>query len=40
MLDTGILIQPMPVCETEWQHPETYPNPNLLANIRRDGITL
>jgi len=40
MLDTGILVQPLPVWETEWQNPETYPNPDLLANIRREGISL
>ncbi|MET3614519.1 antitoxin ChpS [Rhizobium aquaticum] len=40
LLEKGILIQPLPVWELEWQHPERYPNPRLLANIRRDGIAL
>lgn len=40
LLEKGILIQPLPVWEQEWQHPERYPNPRLLANIRRDGIAL
>jgi predicted nucleotidyltransferase len=40
MLQTGILIQPLPIWESEWQHPEHYPNPELLANIRREGIRL
>jgi predicted nucleotidyltransferase len=40
MLETGILIQPLPIWESEWQHPEHYPNPELLANIRREGIRL
>lgn len=40
MLETGIRIQPFPLWEDEWQHPETYPNPELLSNIAREGIRL
>ena len=40
LLDTGIRIQPLPVWEAEWAHPENYSNPHLLFNIARDGITL
>ncbi|MBC7719812.1 MAG: nucleotidyltransferase domain-containing protein [Chitinophagaceae bacterium] len=40
LLDTGIRIQPLPVWEAEWAHPESYSNPHLLFNIARDGITL
>jgi len=40
LLDTGIRIQPLPVWESEWAHPETYSNPHLLHNIARDGIAL
>lgn len=40
LLDTGIRIQPLPVWEAEWAHPENYCNPHLLRNIARDGITL
>ena len=40
LLDTGIRIQPLPVCEAEWAHPENYSNPHLLHNITRDGIIL
>jgi predicted nucleotidyltransferase len=40
LLETGILIQPLPVWEDEWQHPETYKNPALLRNISRDGVRL
>ena len=40
MLDTGILIQPLPIWEAEWAHPESYSNPYLLANIKREGIRL
>ena len=40
LLDTGIRIQPLPVWEAEWAHPENYSNPHLLFNIARGGITL
>jgi predicted nucleotidyltransferase len=40
LLDTGIRIQPLPVWEAEWAHPDRYSNPHLLRNIAREGITL
>jgi predicted nucleotidyltransferase len=40
LLDTGIYIQPIPIWESEWEHPETHPNPRLLENIRREGLPL
>jgi predicted nucleotidyltransferase len=40
LLDTGIRIQPLPIWEKEWGHPETYSNPRLLRNIEREGIRL
>jgi antitoxin ChpS len=40
LLETGIRIQPLPIWEDEWQHPETYSNPRLLHNIDREGIRL
>jgi|SRR6185369_15726732 len=40
LLDTGIRIQPLPVWEEEWAHPELYSNPRLLQNIAREGIAL
>jgi predicted nucleotidyltransferase len=40
MLATGIRIQPLPVWEEEWAHPELYSNPHLLQNIAREGIAL
>lgn len=40
LLDTGIRIQPLPIWEDEWEHPETYSNPHLLHNIQREGIRL
>jgi predicted nucleotidyltransferase len=40
LLETGIRIQPLPIWETEWAHPETYANPRLLHNIEHEGIRL
>ncbi len=40
LLETGIRIQPLPVWEEEWEHPDTYTNPQLLQNIAREGIRL
>lgn len=40
LLDTGVRIQPLPIWEDEWRHPEHYSNPLLLKNIARDGIQL
>jgi predicted nucleotidyltransferase len=40
LLETGIRIQPFPLWEEEWRHPETYSNPGLLQNIKHEGIYL
>jgi antitoxin ChpS len=40
LLDTGIRIQPLPVWQSEWDHPDEYSNPWLLKNIAREGIRL
>lgn len=40
LLDTGINISPLPVWQDEWEHPDTYSNPELLNNIAREGIRL
>ena len=40
LLDTGIRIQPLPIWEEEWLHPQSYSNPRLLENIHREGIPL
>lgn len=40
LLETGIRIQPLPVWEQEWAHPEAYSNPRLLQNIAREGVRL
>jgi predicted nucleotidyltransferase len=38
LLETGILIQPLPIWEDEWKYPENYTNPTLLYNIDREGV--
>ncbi|BCU05662.1 nucleotidyltransferase domain-containing protein [Allochromatium tepidum] len=40
LLETGLRIQPLPIWEEEWAHPESYSNPGLLMNIRREGRSL
>ena len=40
MLDTGILIEALPIWEQEWEHSEIYRNPALLNNIEQDGILI
>lgn len=40
LLETGIRIQPLPIWQEEWEHPETYSNPRLLQNIEREGIRM
>ena len=40
LMETGVLVSPIPIWMDEWNHPETYSNPSLLANIRQDGVRL
>lgn len=40
LLESGILISPLPVWLDEWQYPEAYSNPDLLRNIALDGVQL
>jgi uncharacterized protein len=40
LLETGIRVQPLPLWESEWEHPETFSNPALIENIRREGVRL
>lgn len=40
LLESGIRIQPLPIWEEEWAHPEQYSNPRLLHNIAREGLPL
>jgi predicted nucleotidyltransferase len=38
LLETGILVSPLPIWLDEWEHPENYSNPALLRNINREGV--
>ena len=40
LLETGILISPLPIWLDEWEHPENYSNPALLRNIDREGVRI
>jgi predicted nucleotidyltransferase len=40
MMETGILIEALPLWEDEWEHPELFNNPALIENIRREGVRL
>lgn len=40
MMETGVLVQAMPLWESELKHPESFSNPALIANIRREGLRL
>lgn len=40
LLETGVNISPLPVLLDEWERPERFPNPDLLANIAREGVRL
>jgi len=40
LLETGINISPLPIWLEEWEHPETWSNPDLLHHIAREGIFL
>ena len=39
-LETGILIQPVPISSRSWTHPESFPRPSFLKNVAREGIDL
>ena len=40
LLETGVRIQPLPLWEGEWEHPERFGNPALIATIQREGLRL
>ncbi|RKP47636.1 nucleotidyltransferase family protein [Trinickia fusca] len=40
LLDTGVLVEALPIWENELEHPEHFSNPALIENIRREGIRL
>lgn len=40
LLETGINITPLPIWLDEWNHPERSSNPELIANIKEEGIQI
>jgi uncharacterized protein len=38
MLETGVLVSPLPIWEAEWAEPQNFSNPGLLERIRAEGI--
>jgi predicted nucleotidyltransferase len=40
LLETGVLVQAVPIWESEWEHPEQFNNPALLRNVRAEGVPL
>lgn len=40
MLETGVLIEAIPLWEDEWKHPQRFSDPALIENIRREGVRL
>jgi uncharacterized protein len=40
LLETGVHIQPLPIWEDAWEHPESYSNPRLLQIIDSAEIRL
>src|SRR5262245_54416723 len=40
LLDTGVLIEALPLWEDELLHPSHFNNPALIESIRREGISL
>ncbi|MGP0060454.1 MAG: recombinase family protein [Beijerinckiaceae bacterium] len=40
LMETGILVQAVPLWEDELKQPERFSNPALIANIKRDGLRL
>jgi len=40
LLSRNVYIQPLPIWEGEWDHPDRHENPRLIENIRREGRVL
>jgi hypothetical protein len=40
MMETGVLVSPLPLWEEEFRQPERFSNPALIANIKREGLRL
>jgi len=40
MMETGVLVDPLPLWEDELKRPEQFSNPKLIDNIKREGLRL
>src|ERR1700722_1512521 len=40
LMETGVMVQGLPLWEDELAHPESFSNPALIANILREGVHL
>jgi len=40
LMDTGVLVTPVPIRMDELAHPETHSNPAFIKNILKDGVRL
>jgi predicted nucleotidyltransferase len=40
LAETGRFVSPLPIWAAQWRDPASHSNPYLLANIRREGITV
>jgi predicted nucleotidyltransferase len=38
LLETGVLVQPLPLWADDIEHADRFPNPALIRNIAREGI--
>jgi uncharacterized protein len=39
-LDTGIMIQPVPIAIEDWLHPDDFLRPSFLKTVAREGIVM
>jgi predicted nucleotidyltransferase len=39
-LDTGIMIQPVPIAIEDWLHPDDFLRPGFLRTVEREGIVM
>ena len=40
LMETGVLVQPVPISTLDWTHPEQFPRPGFLRNVAREGIAV
>lgn len=40
LMKTGVLVGAIPIWEDEWEQPVRFSNPDLLENIRKEGVAL